>query len=396
MGTCQNIGKKKNNKIIIVNEKNKNTSLNNSKAENGKKNLLISHNNEVQLSNFSTGATDTSPQSKILFSPHQKNSQTPSTLSSNSTAIGSPHTSTIFNIEATIGEIEVPIFVEKNENIIIKINDNNINSSWSFLPKEKPIDFLGYKNYQYKNNYLGALFLRISGSLEIYHLNKNINTIKANSKGSLLFFANLDPKDYSIYEPKGSIMINVIGGNHIFESELNSPYDINNTFINKNNYNGKYNPKEKIILKYINKARNDLNEFFNAYFNIEEINKELKDYIMKNNFKRKELIFNKELNDFAKEHCEYLCDNGTTGKIDKDGLNFKDKIKMKFHSFYIGINAIYEISNPLLIVKRMIQDKYSKNKNNRTNIFFKQYNKIGICLRRHIAYKYCCIIIFSE
>ena len=403
MGICQNIRKKKNDQVIKANENIKNLSNNNIKTENRNKNLLITHNNDVQLSNINTGSTDASPQSKILFSPQQKNGQAASTLSSNSTTtrIGSPHSSSFFNIEATIGETEIPIFVEKNENIIIKLNDNNINSTWSFLKKENPIYFLGYPNYKYKDNNIGALFLRISGSSQIYHLNKNINIIKANSKGSLLFFANLDPNDYSIYEPKGSIMITIIGGNHIFENELNSLYDMNNIITNKkkNNFNYKYDFKEKLILKYINKARNDMNEFFNEYFNIndsEEVYKELKDFIIKNNFKRKELIFNKELNDFAKEHCEYLCNNGTNGETDKYGVNIKEKIKKKSRNFFIGVNTIYEINNPLLIVKRMIHDKYSKNKINRSNIFFHQFNKVGICLREHISYKYCCIIIFSE
>ena len=72
-----------------------------------------------------------------------------------------PHCCHTFNIEATIGEIEIPIYVEKNENIIIQINPQ---SSWSFFPNENPVNYLGYQKYQYKSHNIGAFFLRITES----------------------------------------------------------------------------------------------------------------------------------------------------------------------------------------------------------------------------------------
>ena len=82
------------------------------------------------------------------------------------------------------------------------------------------MDYLGYPDYKYNNINVGALFLRITGSQKIYPLNNSINTFKSNSKGSLLFWANLDPNDFSIYEPKGSLQITIIGGNYFYEKEL--------------------------------------------------------------------------------------------------------------------------------------------------------------------------------
>ena len=399
MGICQDNGSKKR-QIITANQSNIHSS-NNIKEKNeniNTNNLIITHNNEDQFSKFPTKITDTNPQPKIFTSQNQKYEKAPSTLSSNSTAtrIYSPNSPKIFNIEANLGEIEIPIFVEKNENITININyNNNIQNIWSFLKNEQPIDYLGYPNYKkYKDYNIGALLLRITGSPKIYHINNKIFSFKANSKGSLLFWANLNPYDYPIYEPKGFIQIIITGGNHIYENELNPPYDIN-----KNNK--KYNNfiiKEKKILKYINKARNNLLAFINDYFdtNNNEINQELKFYVNKYNFKRKELINDNKLNILSQEHCEYLCINGTNGKIDKDGINLEDKIKKKLNTFYCKTNIIYGINNPLLLVKRMIQDKYSKCKKNRDNIFFHQFKKVGICLREHFAYKYCCVIAFSE
>jgi uncharacterized protein YkwD len=300
-----------------------------------------------------------------------------------------PHCCLTFNIEATIGEIEIPIYVDKNENIIIQINPQ---SSWSFLPNENPVNYLGYQKYQYKSHNIGAFFLRITESQMVYHLEKDVNSLKCNSKGSLLFWANLDPNDYSIYEPKGSLSVKIIGGYNINEIE---DYSVGNNDNKDNN-----NDQEKKILKYINKARNDLLQFFNDYFyynNNDGMNKELSEFIKNNNVQMKELIFCKELNVIAKKHCEDLCNNGTSGDIGTDGLDLKERIKKyKYNSFYIKEVIVNGINNPLLIVKQLIEDKYSKNKNNRKNILFNQLNKIGICLMKHIAYKYCCVIILSD
>lgn len=403
MGICQSMGKKRN-EIITANEatKNNNYIQNKEKGEKDNNNLLITHNYEVQYTNFQTKAIETSSQYKILSFPQEKHVKTPSTISSNSTASRAytPHSPMTFIIEATIGEIEIPIFFEKNENLIIKINENNnIQNTWSFLQNKNPVNYLGYPDYKYNNINIGALFLRITGSQKIYPLNNSINTFKSNSKGSLLFWANLDPNDFSIYEPKGSLQITINGGNYFYEKELNSPYDINNNTKNKNDLINDYILKEKKIFKYINKARNDIAYFVKNYFYIndkDEVNQELIRFISKNNFQRKELKYNKELNNIAKEHCEYLCKNGTTGETNEYNIKIVDIIKNKCHIFFSSVNIVYGINNPLLIVKRMIRDKYSKLKNNRNNLLFHQYNNIGICLREHMAYKYCCVITFSE
>jgi uncharacterized protein YkwD len=383
MGVCYNFKKRK--KTIKINENN-NDSVKLGKNENNKI-LIISHINEFQYSNFPTAVSESNPQSKIRFS--NENGQTHSNLSSASSQMITPHCCLTFNIEATIGEIEIPIYVDKNENIIIQINPQ---SSWSFLPNENPVNYLGYQKYQYKSHNVGSFFLRITESQMVYHLDKDVNSLKCNSKGSLLFWANLDPNDYSIYEPKGSLSVKIIGGYNINEIE---DYSVGN-----NDNKGNNNDQEKKILKYINKARNDLLQFFNDYFyynNNDGMNKELSEFIKNNNVQMKELIFCKELNVIAKKHCEDLCNNGTSGDIGTDGLDLKERIKKyKYNSFYIKEVIVNGINNPLLIVKQLIEDKYSKNKNNRKNILFNQLNKIGICLMKHIAYKYCCVIILSD
>ena len=304
----------------------------------------------------------------------------------------------IFYLPATLGEIEVPILVERKEKIIIKLNQNNNNEKdvlWSFLPNEQPVNYLGYNNYKYNKANIGSLFLRISGDNKIYHLNKNDNQIIANDKGYLLFFANLNKNDYQIYQPKGSLFIIVYGGNYSVDNELYHSNNIN-AFSNKNKINLE-DKKEYKILDYINKARCNPKKFYHSYFCInDQINLELKEFIYKIN-KRKELKMCNELNRLAKEHCEDLCENETAGFIGTNGLGLDSEMK-KYNIEYnkYGESIIYNINNPLFIVKNMIQDIYSKKKKNRENLFFDKFNKVGIYLKEHPIYKYCCVFIFSD
>ena len=104
----------------------------------------------------------------------------------------------------------------------------------------------------------------------------------------------------------------------------------------------------------------------------------------------------KELNELAEKHCEDLCENETGGHMGTDGQDLKRRIKNYCNCNFYGESIIYNINNPLFIVKNMIQDKYSKKKKNRNNLFFNQFNQVGICLKEHPIYKFCCVIVFTE
>ena len=393
MCICQNNFNKSRIKIKRNEERN-NLKEKVNKKNKGKKHIMT-NNYEYHNSNHPTGVSDESPSSKIF-------PKTPSNISSNSTRshMITPRSSSPpnFIIEATIGEIEVPIYLEKGENFSIIIeptNDNMSQNKWSFLQNENPVDFTGYNNYQYNNINIGAIMLRIKGSQKINLLNKSNNTFTADSSGNILISANLNPNDYSIYEPKGLLSLTIIGGNYSEEKDLNSSFEIN--LVKKMSLNYDFQMKEIKISKYINEARNNLHKFIEDYFMPEEINKDLKDFIEEIKFKRNELKISEELNIIAREHCEDLCQNNTCGEIGTDGSSLGDRFEKKFKKLFFFKESIsYEIDNPLLIVKRMIQDKYCKKKHNRENIFFIRYNKIGVCLRKHLAYKFCCVIVFSE
>ena len=403
MGVCQNIPKKINLKVNeINNSKNQKKLDRNSEIHKDKEFIEFPIINKI--------IQDTESNSKIssLYINNKfdnKFETTPSNISSNSTCVQTNplNKPQYFTIEATIGEIEIPIIVEKNEKIIIKLNQNNENNNkiniseqnmWSFLKNEKPVNYLGYRNHKYKRINLGALYMRISGDKKVYFLNKLENHITPNEKGNLLFYANLDWNDYLKYEPKGSISISILGGNYIYDNDLYYSYNINCFSNNNKNY---FDSKEYKIFNYINKARTNLKKFYNDYYsNNDTINFEFKEFVNNRNNKRKELKMNKELNELAEKHCEDLCQNETAGHIGTDGQDLKSRFKNYYKCYFYGESIIYNINNPLFIVKNMLQDKYSKKKKNRNNLFFNQFNQVGICLKEHPIYKFCCVIVFSE
>jgi hypothetical protein len=53
-----------------------------------------------------------------------------------------------FRLEATLGETEIPIYVDKNDNFSIIINQNNdyynniTQDFWSFIQNENSVDYL--------------------------------------------------------------------------------------------------------------------------------------------------------------------------------------------------------------------------------------------------------------
>ena len=404
MGVCQNIPNfksqmRENAKI----SKNQHTRISDQ--------FIIIPGDNLQMTNISKNYQESVKTSKIYYTSLDTNNKletNPSNISINSTCVqtnplNKPQN---FKIEATIGEIEIPIIVEKKEKIIIQINqnvDNNENfqnndisqNKWSFFEKEKSVNYLGYNNHKYKNINIGALLMRITGDKRVYHINKTVNQFITNNKGNLLFYANLDPSYYMIYEPKGSISISVLGGNYIFENDLYYSYNINSF---SNNYKINYDSKEYKILDYMNKARKNIQKFYREYYSLNDvINQEFKDFIINGNiYKRNDLKMNKELNDLAKKHCEDLCENETAGHFSSDGLDLKSRFDNNYKCYYFGESIIYNVNNPLFIVKNMLQDKYSKKKKNRNNLFFNQFHRVGICLKEHPIYKFCCVIVFSE
>ena len=99
----------------------------------------------------------------------------------------------------------------------------------------------------------------------------------------------------------------------------------------------------------------------------------------------------------AENFCNDLCSNGTNGNIGSDGSTLTERLKkenIKLDEYSESI--LYGYNNPIEIVNNLIIDRYSKNEKNKKNIFNPNFTKVGIALMNHIAYRFCCVIIYGK
>jgi uncharacterized protein YkwD len=294
--------------------------------------------------------------------------------------------------KAIIGEQEYPIYITKKSKIEICILPGD-SSLWSFIPNEELTDFRGHNDYQYKNLNIGCLLIRISSTQKYFSMTNNKMTFTAMESGSLIISANLDPNNYLVYEPRGSINLSISGGKLVNSSntidELTGYKFINSdNIVNVNNSSLAC----KEIARYINKARHNIKKYMNDFmidYNDNDLKLQKKDELPLYHF-------DNQLYNVAEEHCQDLCKNGTFGHIGTDGSSVKNRLqKNNINIKDFGESIIYGLINPILIVNFLIADKYSKNKENRSNILNKNFSKIGISLNKHFSYGYCCVILFG-
>ena len=295
----------------------------------------------------------------------------------------------IISFEATCGEKEYPILLNKNDLVEIEVISKNCDNKYSFIPEEGYTDFAGYKNILYNNNNLGCLIIRISTSVQkIYMATENIK-FRSWETGSLILSANLDPNNYNIYEPNGTIFLNIFGEEKESEEiiDKNTGYNLNQAYAKFGGENIQLQ-----ILRYINKARIEVKKYISDFiYEKFEFFKKMK----------KMSLYSYKLDNnlciAAEKHCEDLCVNGISGHIDSNGKNLEERMKQDnidldeySESIFFGIN------NPIEIVNELIIDRYSKNLENRKNIYNQNFTKVGIAIQKHIAYRYCCVIIFGK
>lgn len=324
-------------------------------------------------------------------------------------SVGGDSNSSTVLIEAIIGYKEYPIYIKKKESICIVVENMKSNNMmvgctyrWSFLPGSALTDYLGHRNKNYNNKNVGSILFKISGSDKEYSITEKKTQFTADSTGSLLIGANLDPDDYSYYEPSGSLQLSVFGGKRMTDDEIDkiTEYDLCK-YKDENSLSSQEFDIEIQILRYINKARKNLKKFINDFIKINHNNPEAQkeiDKIIENygNTKVGELKPNKLLTEVAQEHCDYLSSNGTSGHNEKNCSSVKERISQYMNVENCGESIIYRFNNPLLIVDNLIFDDYSNVKENRRNVLSGHFTKVGINIKEHITYKYCCVIVFAS
>ena len=245
---------------------------------------------------------------------------------------------------------------------------------------------------------------RISTSSEIFAVLNKTNEFRAPSAGSLIFYFNLDVNDKDAYLPFGKINVSLVGGRLMNEGDMDKKlgYEVKaNILLNQGHIPNNYNNIVEIqILRYINKARNNLSKFCADYIENNEgflkYKNEIKSLIEKYNTRLNSYEMNEDLFKAAKEHSCDLSKYGVYGTLGTDNSSTKCRINkyLNYNNIY-GETIIYGIKNPLLIVTNILIDKFNKDKMNRHNILNSDFNYIGINIQKHIVFQYCCVLVFS-
>lgn len=294
---------------------------------------------------------------------------------------------------AIVGEIELPILLEKGSAVEISIKSGS--NVWSFYDKnydKKQSNFLGNPNEQFKGKNIGALVFRVSKEKDTHLIDKLKVTFHPNDQSTILISANLNPFDYNNYKPNGSVLLKIKGGRckSFFEIYRVLGYNICPVPPKK------MSMFEEAVLMYINLIRVNPQRFYKEYIlpqNLEiseEDEKFFKEVTPVSPLTWSEILFNA-----AKEHCIDLGTNGTTGHLGSDNSTLKNRIEKHSKGKEIpifGENCEFSKNNPLLIVSYMILD-FSKSKRN--NIFYPEFNSIGVSLQDHYSFRYCCVVVFG-
>lgn len=300
-----------------------------------------------------------------------------------------------FELEAFIGEREFPIYITKKSKIEINILEDK-DYLWGFLPEEKLVDFKGYSNYKNNNINLGCLLLRISSSHEFYQVDHHKYKFSSKEQGSLMISANLDFDNCLFYEPKGALKLIIKGGELCDMNIIDELTDYNPKMGNiKKTDENAHSEMNLSILRYINKARSNIEKYINDFILEYDLSEE-EDPQLKNN-KLSPYEIDVKLYKVAEEHCKDIGINGTSGHIGTDGSTLKERLeKHKIKSKGCEESIIFGYNNPISIVNSFVIDKYSKGNKERKNLLSNKYKKIGISLNKHLCYGYCCVIVFSE
>lgn len=103
----------------------------------------------------------------------------------------------------------------------------------------------------------------------------------------------------------------------------------------------------------------------------------------------------------SEEHAEDIGRLGLTGHISSsDDITIKKRIENHLNKAvtYFGENILYGKKMPWSILVDMLIGFGLRNinNNNRLNILNESFDTIGICMTKHLSFKWVCVIVFGK
>ena len=150
--------------------------------------------------------------------------------------------------------------------------------------------------------------------------------------------------------------------------------------------------EEVIVFYLINQVRNNPQKFANEFVNkneSKELYESLINYTPVGSLCEKGLLWK-----VCNKYIECL-EEGRSECIGSHIRNMIGKGKERAQ-LYFGGNVHYGKQTGFSIVLDMLNDNCLKYTRNRSNILNEEYNQVGICIKNHSAFKFCCVVVFGK
>lgn len=300
----------------------------------------------------------------------------------------------IFNFNACLNEVVLPIWVKSNSKIKFSVV-----GEWNIIDNDNFFDCKGIANIsdELKTPYglpIGSLCCYIQGG-NVFPVLPTCEII-ADSTGPLVFFQNNG--DFDV-KPTGSLFVIVEGGIKTDINEIEEKLGWDQRIVNEIDQNNFMTNDEKMILYYLNKLRYNPALFGNLYLKHRigkgQADEECYNYLQSLS-QLPILKPNYDLYLAAKAHSQDMAEYNLTGHISSSGKTLKDRLLgIRLDINKIGENCSYGINDPLAIVLELLVDE-TDSKGHRKNLLDSGFDIVGICLDKHPYWNVSCVQDFSK
>jgi hypothetical protein len=301
--------------------------------------------------------------------------------------------SLIFNFEATLDEIILPVWIYANTTIKMTVI-----GSWNIFENENfftssGIQDIGSDITPYDLP-VGALCGYIQGG-DVFLIRGETSVISKNS-GPLVLFQNNGEYDV---KPNGSLLVIIEGAVEMPLEEIETFLGWDSKILEDINICNFMSEVEKNILYYLNKLRANPPLFAKLYLyhrkSKSKSDEECYEYLLTLN-SIPLLKPNLDLYRAAKIHANDMASNNMTGHQSSNGKNLKDRLdNLNIDINKIGENCSYGISNALAIVLELLVDE-TESKGHRRNLLDSNFQIVGITLDKHPIWGVSCVQDFSK
>lgn len=156
---------------------------------------------------------------------------------------------------------------------------------------------------------------------------------------------------------------------------------------------------ERDVIFFCNLARLDGKAFCDALLDIRDSDNSYEKSLVETLDTTKDvpmLYPNEQLCKASAAHAEDIGPKGLVQHASSDGTKTFDRVRQYYNSGTMAENIAAGNGKALAIVRQLLVDQGIESLGHRKNILSAKYNRIGVAIRPHSTYKYCCVQDFSD